>query len=405
MAYRVFLSHANKNLLIAQEIQQVIQAAFGRSVEVYMAAFELSPGDEWKKIIRNELESCDALMTLATADAHDRPWMILEWSVFWLAEKPRFVLLADDLVPGKLFPPMNERQATTLSDESQVRRLFAILHGIAGREGEVPYGHVPALIESVRAARLTQERLRQEQSFAVYSDPARPLPFADRDKEAIAEFFLSTGEHQHFLRVCGELRDDETRMRIAQLLLREQQVDLLFSVAETVTDAGRLQEIARTAVDAGLTGHAGFRRMADTLSRNQAEYRKLLVHLVDRGEHDGPLFRTLASAMTNMAEARKVAEHLVQNRRGFSGGLLVLFRLLGTNRAELRKLAMEMIANTLQREPVFVEMMRILAGNQRETEKVMLVLYETDREVYGALMAAGLITDEAVLARLPAVEG
>lgn len=400
MAYRIFLSHAFENLLIAQEVRSVINDAFGGRVDVYMAAEELTSGDAWRAIILNELGSCDAIMTIATADAHDRPWMIAEWTVFWIAGKPRSVLLADGMSADTLFQPMQDNQATPLLYEADVRRLFAALNVASGREGDPPYAYVPLLIESVRAARLTQERQRHERSFAVYRDPARPLPYADREKEEIAGFFLAAGEHDHFLRVCRELRDDETRMRIAQRLLREGQVELLFPVAAMLSDAGRMQEIARRVVDAGLAGRAGFRSLVDDLARSQAEYRKLLLHLADRGEHDSPLFRTLAGGLTNMAEARKVAEHLVQNRKGFQGGLPVLFRLLGANRAELRKLALEMVANNLQRDPAFQDLLRILAGNQRETEKVMTVLFDHDRELFTALMASGLITEEAVLDRL-----
>jgi hypothetical protein len=402
MAYRIFLSHCGEDAEVARAIKTAVVNAFDGYVDVYMATDELAGGQRWKQALLEELERSNALMSVMTKDSYERPWLMLEWSAFWLRDKTYYVLVADGLPEDKLFRPMLERQVTRLSDEAQVRRLFAFLNAESSH-GAVPFHYVPPLIESVRAAIQEKERAQYESSYAVYRESDRPLPVSDREKEPIAEFFMDTGERDHFARVCAALRDDEVKTRLAHKLVKQRNMDLIPVIAEMIDDTGRLQEIIRQMIDAQMTDEMAFRRLVDTLAgKNQAEYRKVLLHLTNRGEEETALFHRLVANLTNMAEARKVGEHLIQNRRGFRRSLPELIHLIGrSNRAELRKLVIELMFNNLQRDPVFEDAMRTLAsGSQREMEKTMTALLEHDEEAFARFMDLGLVTDESVLARL-----
>lgn len=402
MSYKIFLSHASPDKLIAQEVMRVVNNAFEGDIEVYLAFRELAGGRAWKEELRHRLDTSDAIMSIVTADSISKPWLYVEWSAFWLQDRKYYILLVDDIKVSDLFQPMQDRQATRLLDAASVRLLFRALSEDSGH-GAIPYGHVQELIDSVRDTLEIKIREVAEQSFAKFRDEFRELPSDDREKDEVASFFLDSGELDHFLRVCREIRDDSIKTKFLYKLIRKGQIDIASNVLESVRSGETLGEVSRELMDLGYSNTAEFRKLIEAMSeKNQAELRKLLIHLVDRGEEGTKLFHSLVTRMTNMAELRKVADYLVQNRNLTGDALFCLIDLIAArNRAELRKLAFEFIANGLQREQVFMKLARQLAiGNQREMEKVMVELYHHDQDLFRNLLNEGLITNERVLARL-----
>jgi uncharacterized protein YPO0396 len=125
------------------------------------------------------------------------------------------------------------------------------------------------------------------------------------------------------------------------------------------------------------------------------------MHLIERGEEEMPLFRRLVESMSNMAEVRKIGEHLIRNRRGLHQSLPQIVDLLSRfNRAELRKLVLELVLNDLQREPVFGDAIRKLAANQRQLEGALLALRDHDPNTFARILDSGIVTDQTVRARL-----
>lgn len=243
--------------------------------------------------------------------------------------------------------------------------------------------------------------------FSRYRDPKAELPTADGEREAIAEFFLNRGETDDFVRIHSRLRSDQSKLQFVNRLLTQKDFQLAMTIACNIQDAGHLQEITRQVIHAEATGLPEFHMLVtELLQRNQAEFRKVLTDLVDAGKGDSALFSELAGTMTNMAEARKVAESLVQRRRELSQGLPLLVGLIGSqNRAELRKLAVTFVHNGLQRGALFYDALTILAAeNQREAEKVLQVLIVVDRERYEEILASGIITQDEILKRLRSLE-
>ena len=82
MTYKIFLSHASADDLIAQEVSRVINNAFEGHIEIYLASREISGGEVWKQKIREELARCDAIMSIVTDDSIAQPWLYVEWSAF-----------------------------------------------------------------------------------------------------------------------------------------------------------------------------------------------------------------------------------------------------------------------------------------------------------------------------------
>jgi hypothetical protein len=132
MPYKIFVSHTANDRLIAEEATRVINNAFEGEIQLYLACHEIGGGDEWKKSIKDNLQQCDALLCLVTPEYAHKPWLFIEWSAFWLADKRFYILLTDDVKLSDLVHPMQDRQTTNILDEVSVRMFSAHYPQIAG---------------------------------------------------------------------------------------------------------------------------------------------------------------------------------------------------------------------------------------------------------------------------------
>jgi len=193
---RAFLSHASCDAAIARYLNVCFERVLG--VEVFMMPDDAPAGSEWIAVIRGGLQTCDELLSLASPESVQRPWMSAEWACFWLQDKPCTPLPIGARI-DQLWEPMRAYQAADLLTPSLsfpfLKRL-ATLTGAQPAEGVLPLAHeiaqeIPAIRHRQRLASLEQvvgrlaERMRSG-SDNIASDDVALMVEAERMPELLA---------------------------------------------------------------------------------------------------------------------------------------------------------------------------------------------------------------------------
>ena len=310
--FRVFVSHIQTDLPLAKAVRTTLNNAFGGDIEFFLASEELVGGAEWQREIQTQLEKTDAIISIVTGDSVSKPWIYVEWSPFWLSKKPFYVLVTPEIKVRDLIAPMQERQAVDMTDRNQVKGLLQGLHRHSRGEGLIPWEAADTFVHKIESAHL--EKL--DNRYRIYR--SGELPQSDYERRPIAEHFYRQGDKEAFIRVASQLRDDSLKADLLLNTLRdsrfehEEEMRIIREVSKTINGADKLEMIARELVDHGLIDTPELLALVEHLGRrNQAELRKLLVHLIERKEEDSELFIRATEMMTNMAEYRKVLDAYV----------------------------------------------------------------------------------------------
>ncbi|HFD40523.1 MAG TPA: TIR domain-containing protein [Anaerolineae bacterium] len=124
MTYRIFVSHTKVDSEVAQAITNVLNNAFEGNVHLYLASREVIGGEEWKKELKKELKERDAIICVITPESVRSPWLFIEWSAFWIADKRFYLLISDEIRVSDLVQPMQDRQMTLMQQKISVINLF-----------------------------------------------------------------------------------------------------------------------------------------------------------------------------------------------------------------------------------------------------------------------------------------
>ncbi len=369
MPYQIFFSHTANDKLIAEEAVRVINNAFEGEIQLYLAFQEIGGGDEWKKQIKDNLLKCDALICLVTPEYAHKPWLFIEWSAFWIAEKKFYILLTDDVKISDLVHPMQDSQTTNISDEVSVRMFFRSLSRDSGHSA-IPYSYVNMFVDSVKDAIFIRNKEKTEKSYGKYKDNIDKLPENDMEKRSVAEYFYERDDVHMYEQIVAKIRDESIKSAMAISLIKQGDLAKGVQISEKILAADKILDIVLTLIDLQHHDSRQVRDLVDNIStKNQAELRKIAVYLLNRGEGDSELFNYVLDDLTNMAEVRKIASNLIADGQQKTGLFNILFE-------------------------------KIRLSNQREAEKIMVELFERDKDLFYEILNKKVITNTEVLKRL-----
>jgi hypothetical protein len=129
----VFISHAVTDEPIAAIIKAEIDRVFAEGVRVFVSSIPgtITPGSDWLKSIRKNLNAASAVIVLITPVSINRPWIWFEvgasWSRMETDEGRIYPLCVPEIDLGDLPPPLNRLQALSLGKAADVRELFSTL--------------------------------------------------------------------------------------------------------------------------------------------------------------------------------------------------------------------------------------------------------------------------------------
>jgi hypothetical protein len=387
MIYKIFISHASKDLPVAESIKSIITEVFNGKIELFMAASDLLSAAEWKAELKNQLAANDAIISLMTADSIGKPWLYVEWSPFWLSDKVVYVLHTGDVNLGELIHPMQDRQATNILNREQVRGLFASL--AAKADSKIPADHIDRFVIAMKQA--VEKKLLN--TYDIYRHNKSVLPASDVMKKEIAMFFYDQQEIDVFISIAQEIRDDLLKADLIVDILRDnkllgdEKLKIVKDISESINSADRLVLVLVQLIKHGDIDSPVTIEIVDNIAyRSRAELRKVAVILIEYNLEESDIFHYICKKISsNNVEFRKVLQELIACDKGQTKNFLNLMKLF-SNVAEIKNLALFMIENQSQGSPQFEEVLRTVYGKNKEHfMTIMDILKIEDADFYDTI--------------------
>lgn len=149
--YKVFISYSKRDLEIAKVIAIFINNIFRGDVEVFFAPKDIKVGQKWKETILNALKEYDAIISLISEETHEKPWIIAEFSAFWLQSKDVYLLKYGNVDPNRIFSIFADQQICDIENPQDIKDLIEAL----SKKAEVefaPYDKASKFSEEIQNA-------------------------------------------------------------------------------------------------------------------------------------------------------------------------------------------------------------------------------------------------------------
>lgn len=386
MSYRIFVSHTEIDTPIAEAVTKVLNDAFQGHITLYLAQSQIVGGSEWQKELQANLQNSDAIISIVTPESIKKPWLYIEWGPFWLEGKTFFTLLTNEIKATDLIQPMGNRQAIDMTAHEQVSLFFRGLSEASGLSIPIPFDHISIFVSKIREAQL----MKKDSIYRIFRDNLGTLPGSDNEKRKIAEYFFNINEFETFKSIVNTISDDSVKYDLIQYCLMDNSLDhdsklrLTFELTKTLNGADRIANTAISLIKLGNLDSVELREMLEDLcNRNQAELRKVAIHLASEGHEDSQLFQFICDISTNLAELRKVAIYFVTNNRFDSVAYEKLMEKIDTV-PQLRQIAQEFLRNEYHNSPQFIKIMKSISDRAQNTEfkNIMEQIKKQDHDMF-----------------------
>lgn len=125
--YKIFVSYSKFDAPIAETVASLLNNYFKGYIKVFFAPKDIQMGAKWKEVILDALKEYDAIISIISPSTYEKPWLIAEFTAFWLQDKDIYILKYGDLDFSKLFPIFTNYQICDMQDKNNVTGLIEVL--------------------------------------------------------------------------------------------------------------------------------------------------------------------------------------------------------------------------------------------------------------------------------------
>ncbi len=393
MTYTIFISHTNQDKRIAEEVTKVINNAYQGEIQLYLAAHDLTPGREWKEEIKERLKDCDSIISIITPRSISKPWIYIEWTAFWMADKLSYILLTDDVQISDLTRPMSDIQIVNMSSEDDIKHLFKDLARVSNYERRTPYNYVENFVLGIQESIYDVLREIDNQTYGRFKNDISNLPSENEERGEIAEYFIDLRDFETFEKILDEITAESVKVKIARKLIESGDIKHTTLVVHTMRVSNYLKAVGKSLFDFRYDDEPVMREVIDGIT-NHTELRALGAYIFSEGQEESNVFMYIVEKFTNMAELYKLGLYFVENDRLTSSTFESLIQRLGTRPIQLEKLSEAFINHRIEASPQFEKAITLLQTvSIRETEKLLSHLVPNNRKLAQNYLDNGVISD------------
>jgi len=393
----MFLSHTGLDMKIAEAVKRNIENAFLGHISIFLATQDLLPGMQWKEELKQHLKTDDAIISIITSRSMVKPWIYVEWSAFWLNDKPIFIFITDDVNIEKLLNPIVDVQAVRLSQVDDIRKLFRVLQDLSGKN--VQWDYVEKFLSDFQTA---EKLVLQEEAKAGYwrfRDTYADLPTDKSEQIKIAEFFINQADFETFGNILPKLQG--VKVEIAEKLIEMGDIQHASDVVDTLKSSSSFKSVARALFRFGYADTLLMKQAIDRII-NHTEKRALGRYIFEQHGEESPIFKYLINSFTNGAELRNLAIYFLDEDRVTSPAFEDIVTHLEKLRKpeQLKNLAIEFITRDITDKPQFEQLVSMLEQFPPHAQEV--VAFWVQNSQYSAIEALnrGTITNTSLVEHL-----
>lgn len=376
--FKLFISYTTKDRHIAEAVQIMLNNAFQGKIETFIAK-DIRPGESWKEKIKDNLASCDAIISILTEKSVERPWIFIEWSAFWMENKTTYLLITDDVKISDLVEPMKATQMCRMLDEQSVKLLFEALSE-ASNHSLIPYLHVTSFIQSVQIAMSHQ----QDEEDDFYLNNLNLLPQSDSKKKKLAQRFYDRGNYEGFGIIASTISSNVTKGYLSEMLIEEGDLANLPRITRRIKTATGLERVLNKLIEYDFVEEELWDEILHELAtRSQSALSRILIRLFESNYTETNEFR-LALRLQNNVEGKRTAIYLSKNNK-FDHPLFetLMNKLLENSHSELKNVLLAMSDHSNAPSSLFDNYLRSLADLNPELASIVINhLCKTEPELY-----------------------
>lgn len=396
---KVFISFASEDKIIAEELAASINNTFSGDIKIFYSPISISAGEDWRKSIKENLNECDAIISLITKTSILKPWIYIEWSAFWINNKKHYLILTPDVNISQLIHPMQDRNVTYIDNLDSVKGLIKNL----SKDSDVklvPYDKAEDIIINIKSSIALQTREQEKLTYSKYKGHPELLPSSDDEKEKIALYFYNIDNKKEAINIIKRIRNENTKYNLSLFFLDSSDIESAYEITELMRSASNQAEIVIQMINYEYEDSKYVKLLIENISnKSQDQLRVICAHLKEINRIDSQLFDFVLESFTSMAELRKIAALFIEDKIfNLSTFDDIVTKLLENNRAELRKVGISFIENDVYENDVFKNLIiKMAQKNQKETGKLLFKLKEKDLDYYNDIINLNIIVDEAVI--------
>ncbi|GAB3316374.1 hypothetical protein GCM10027299_06520 [Larkinella ripae] len=288
--YKIFISYSSQNTHTAQLILANLQERFAHEVKFYLSGNDIGGGDRWMEELKANILDSDAVLSLVTPSFNKGEWFFIEWTYFWLFEKPIYLLLTEKVEKYSLKGPLSTLQYTELNDLPSMQRLLQRLHTkITGAPPENRSLYDESIRELIQSAiqKLEEEELN---SYEIYRHHDTPLPSDFPEIEKILTYFYQLGDTSEVINLISRLQD-RTKGEVALVALEKGQLDVMKALYQSIDLSEPLYTLSTKMVDKnGFDREEVYEIVSIIGQKNQAASAKLAEYMINNSKSENTLF-------------------------------------------------------------------------------------------------------------------
>jgi hypothetical protein len=397
MTYKIFISYAVQEEELAKKLLNLLNISFKGKVSFFFISDNIVAGEKWKDKIQTALKECNSILTILTPTYILRPWAYIEWSAFWLSNKPTFIVTTDDLSAKDVIDPMRDSQIVGLFNEDSVKKLIeAIAREIQSEY--VPYEFANDIAFQTKAVYGKIIETKENENYLFYKTDISLLPSDDLEKRKIFLYYYNNNLDRAFLKqIFEKINDNALKTNLLLFLLDKSEMELIEETFFNVETKLSLKPLFKELNERGYSTSQLSEKILEYISKSQTALRSFGEYLVSNGNIEDRIFSNLIDLFTSMSEFRKLCEYVIDNSLHNTNTFRnMLERFYGKNHTELHKLLNYWIkSSNYDKEEITQQILKLSKNNKAETMKVLLELVYRDKELVKVLVfKEGVITKE-----------
>lgn len=403
MPYKIFISFTLQEKEFAEKIRNILNNSFDGKILFFFSPENILSGEKWKKTLQIALKEYDAIISILTPKFLEKPWAYIEWSSFWINDKPTFLLLTDDVVQKNLVAPMQDTQVVQIFNEDDVLKFIKAL-AISAECDYVPFHICSDIVNNSKIIYNKILEQNERSKYSVFKSDLSLLPDDDFEKKDIFWYFYEKEkDHNTSFEIFNKIQLDSLKTSILLALFAKNEFDSIDKLYQNIEQKGNLLPLFRNLIKSDLENNSLTEKLLRNFHPGASNIKFCLMSFIDNNKREHRLLNSSVKEYLNSAELKNLIIYDSDTNNNYD----IFFEncldvLSNKSSAEYRNTLRYLFFNSqYSKNKIKEHIIRLAKQNESEAEKFLAELLDSDIETFEELfLKKSIITLEIKVNRL-----